>query len=318
LEAEAMRQGQLDAVVRHLRRLAGARPGQLTDNQLLQQFVTYQDEEAFASLVRRHGGLIRTVCRHILHQEEDVEDALQATLLVLARKASSIRRPHAVASWLYGVAYRTAMNAKKTRGRRRQRERQAICRSPEQPVSEAALRELQLILDEEVQRLPEKYRAPFILCCLEGKSKTEAAEQLGWKEGTVSGRLAEARKRLQQRLLRRGVTLSAALCVTGVFQNTAAAVSATVVRAVLSYTVGKTGAVSASAVALAKGVLKGMVLTELKLGLVLLLAVGAVAGGMGLAVHHAYPAQTSASMEPERPQTGASVRCSRHRRWTRG
>lgn len=300
-----MGRGQLDAVVRHLRRLAGGPPIQCSDAQLLEQFVTHRDEEAFASLVRRHGGLIRTVCRHILHHEEDVDDALQATLLVLARKAGSIRKPSAVASWLYGVAYRIAMNAKKTTARRRWRERQATSRSPEQPVSEATLRELQAILDEELQRLPEKLRVPLILCCLEGKSKAGAAHELGWKEGTVSGRLAEARKRLQQRLLRRGVTLSAALCATGIFQETADAVPATVIHEVLSYTAGKTGAVSASAVALTKGVLKGMILTKLKLGLVMLLAVGAVAGGMGLAVHHAYPALTSASIKPERPQTGA-------------
>lgn len=295
-----MRQGQLDAVVRHLRRLADAPVAEGTDAQLLQQFVACRNEEAFATLVRRHGGLIRTVCRHILHREEDVEDALQATLLVLACKAAAIRKANSVASWLYGVAYRTAMNAKKTAARRRQRERQAESRSPEQPVSEAVLRELQTILDEEVQRLPQKYRAPFVVCCLEGKSKAEAARELGWKEGTVSGRLAQARKRLQQRLSRRGVTLSAALCATGVFQDTAAAaVPAAVIRAVLSFAAGKTSAVSIPAVTLAEGVVKAMLATKLKLGAVLLLTLGVLATGVGLAAHHGFAARQAEASQPE-------------------
>src|SRR5262245_57307674 len=164
-----MPRGPLGPVARHLRRRAGgpAAP-ELTDVQLLQRFVAERDEAAFAALVRRHGALVRAVCRRVLPCAEDVEDALQATLLVLARRAASIRKGPAVASWLYGAAYRTAMNAKKSAARRRAYERRPGGRPPEQPVSEAALRELQALLGEEVDRLPEHHRAPFVLCCLEG------------------------------------------------------------------------------------------------------------------------------------------------------
>src|SRR5262249_673967 len=142
----------------------------------------------------------------------------------------SIRKATSVASWLYGVAYRTAMNARRARTRRGETQREPQGRSREQPVTEAALREVQEILAREVDGLPEKYRAPFVLCCLDGRSKAEAAHELGWKEGTVSSRLVRARRELQKRLGLRGVALSAALCAAELGRAGAAAVQPALVQ----------------------------------------------------------------------------------------
>src|SRR5262245_23615184 len=206
-----MAEPQLASVLRSLRHLSGAVPGgELTDTQLLRRFTGDREETAFAALLERHGRLVWSVCRHILRHEQDAEDAFQATFLVLARRATSIRKGESLASWLYGVAYRVALKARA----RAARLAQALPTPPAStsgPVAEAALREVQAILDDEVQLLPEKFRAPFVLCCLEGRSKADAARELGWKEGTVSGRLAQARERLRRRLARRGVSLTAAL-----------------------------------------------------------------------------------------------------------
>src|SRR5262249_12430050 len=144
----------------------------------------------------------------------DAEDAFQATFLVLARKASSIRKQASVSSWLYGVAYRVAMKAKVQLARMRRQDRQAVARTATDPAEDLTWREVQQVLDEELQRLPEKFQAPLLLCYLEGKTRDEAAQQLGWTEGMVKGRLERARELLRSRLARRGVTLSAGLLAT--------------------------------------------------------------------------------------------------------
>src|SRR5262249_22740610 len=150
------------------------------------------DAAAFAALVRRHGPTVLGVCRRVLHNAHDAEDAFQATFLVLVRKGRSIAKREALSSWLYGVAYRVALKAQADLVRRRQHERQAAGRFDEASQPETTGDDLRPILDEEVNRLPDKYRRPIVLCYFEGKTYQEAARLLGWPAGTTSVRLARA------------------------------------------------------------------------------------------------------------------------------
>jgi RNA polymerase sigma factor (sigma-70 family) len=280
---------QLGPVLRHLRQLVAPQGAEdRTDRQLLHAFATHTDQAAFAILVRRHGPLVLGVCRRVLQQAQDAEDAFQATFLVLARKAASIRNGEALVSWLHGVAYRMAMSTKRNAARRRVHEAQAPAAPPRDPAREAAWREVQTLLDEEIQRLPEKYRAPFLLCCLDNYSRAEAAGELGLKEGTVWSRLAEARKQLRQRLARRGVTLSAVLGAAALAGAARAALPArlaerTVRAAVLDATGQAAGGfISAEVNALVEGVTRTMLTIKAKLVTVLLLAAGLLAAGAGV------------------------------------
>jgi RNA polymerase sigma factor (sigma-70 family) len=287
-----MPRGDLNALARYLRRAAGDPTArELTDAQLLDRYLGCQDHNAFAMLVRRHGSMVRSVCRNVLHHEHDADDAFQATFLVLASKAASIREATALASWLHGVAFRTAMKAKKARKRYAE---QQDCEggTADQAATAASLREVQAIVDEELNRLAEKYRAPFVLCCLEGKSRAEAATELGWKEGTVSSRLAQARKELQKRLTRRGVALTAAMCAVELSRTAAAAAVGPALRgrtieAALAFAAGKAVGgelMPAQAAVLAKAVMHGMLATKLKITTVLVVAIGLTASAGALAI----------------------------------
>jgi RNA polymerase sigma factor (sigma-70 family) len=280
-----MSQSQLDRLACRVRELAGALVAKDTsDADLLERFTTAGDSAALAALVERHAGLVWSVCARVLPRPEDAEDAFQATFLVLLRKAGSVRKRGAVASWLYGVARRTAVHMRRSAARRARAAGLPAGREPELPVAAAALRELQVLLDQEVQRLPEMYRAPFVLCVLEGRSRAEAARELGWKEGTVAGRLARARELLQRRLARRGVALAAALCAGAVAGQAPAAAApaalvASVTGSILRGTAGGATFHSATVVALAREVQRSIGTRVLLMAAVCLSAV-LLAGGV--------------------------------------
>lgn len=179
-----------------------------TDRQLLKRFATAHDESAFEMLVQRHGPIVLGVCRRLLRDDHSAEDAFQATFLVLVRKAASIQRPELLGNWLYGVAFRIASRARRNAARRSETERQVVYLPKAESLSELAHRELRAVLDEEMNQLPEKYRAPLVLCYLEGKTNEEAARQLGWPAGSMSWRLARGRELLRQRLEQRDVAYS--------------------------------------------------------------------------------------------------------------
>ncbi len=219
--------------------------GALTDGQLLERFATRRGEAAeaaFEGLVARHGSMVLRVCRGVLRDPHDVEDAFQAAFLVLVRKADSIGERDLIGPWLYGVAHRVALKARGLAARRRKREGPAPDAEPAS-VDEAPWLDLRPVLHEELNRLPEKYRRPVILCHLQGLTHAEAAQELAWPVGTVSVRLSRARKLLHDRLVRRGLTATASLWVTAL---TAEAASASVPPALIQST-------AALALALAAG-----------------------------------------------------------------
>ena len=313
-----MPRANLRSVVRYMRQALGAQKAPApTDAQLLQQFCSQRDEEAFAVLVYRHGGLVRAVCRRVLHHDQDAEDAFQATFLVFASKAHSIRKRVSVVSWLHGVAYRVAMNAKRARRLPVLDSSAAAGPGQDEPAKAAALREVQAIVDEELNKLPEKYRAPFVLCCLEGKSRAEAAAELSLLEGTVSSRMARARQQMQQRLTRRGVVLSAALCAIDLTRSATPAIgpafadrTAMAAVAFAAGLVGTSGPASAPVIALAKGVLIAMSTTsKLKIATALVLIFGFLATTGAIARQVLAPAagEEQAKTTPTTPPNQAPV-----------
>jgi RNA polymerase sigma factor (sigma-70 family) len=274
--------GQLEGVVRRLRTAALLGPADEGDGPLLERFLARRDEAAFEVLVRRHGPMVLGVCRRILGNAADADDAFQATFVVFVRKAASIRPRSRLGSWLYGVARKTALKAKAMNQKRRLKERQAA--SAVRPAPDATWAALLEVLDDELAALPEKYRAPIVLCDLEGLSYREASARLGCPQGTLSGRLTRARLLLARRLRRRGLSLSGGGLAAALTGKAAAAVSpsllALTVRAGL---LGTAGAASARILTLAEGVLKMMLLSKIKVasGVLLFVAVAAAAGWVG-------------------------------------
>jgi RNA polymerase sigma factor (sigma-70 family) len=297
-----MPERQPEAAFSKLRQwLAAECDSQLPDAQLVARFIANREEAAFAALVRRHGSMVRGVCQSVLHQAQDAEDACQATFLVLAKKAGSIRKKTSVACWLHGVAYRLARKLK--RRQRRAAAGQAERPAPDNPVDELTWREVRQIVHEELERLPEKYRQPLILFYLEGRTHEEAARQLGWTHGTLRGMLRRGREMLRQRLTRRGLALTAPLFVGALIPGTAGVTLAqTIARSAVSFVSGKplgTG-ISVQAIALAKGGLSAMTMTKLTVAATLITTLSVLAGGAGLATFQAREGEQPVAAQREK------------------
>jgi RNA polymerase sigma factor (sigma-70 family) len=298
-----MATGQMSRVIHHLRRAALLEDEKLSDGQLVDDFLTRREETAFEALVRRHGPMVLGVCRRVLHNEHDAEDAFQATFLVLVRKAASLRPRDTVGNWLYGVAYNTALKARAQAVRRRAKEAM-VKDMPRQDTPETA-QDWQPLLDQELSRLPDKYREAVVLCDLEGKTREQAGRQLGIPAGTLSGRLTTARRLLAKRLTLRGVTMSAGALAASLAPQVASAsvplpLVAITVKAAAGLAAGEVaaGVISAQVAALTEGVMKAMFLTKLRVTAALLVAIGLFAAGGGtlvqsLAATAADPAATA-------------------------
>jgi RNA polymerase sigma factor (sigma-70 family) len=302
-----MTEGPLRKLVEHLRHTAQTGEGDLTDSQLLTRFLARRDEAAFAILLRRHGPMVLGVCRRVLGDAHDAEDAFQATFLVLVRKAPVIRRRELLGNWLYGVACRTALEARTAAARRRAKERAAA--RPE-AVEPPPAGERWHLLDQELNGLPERYRLPLLLCDLEGKTRKEAARLLGCPEGTVSGRLSRARSLLARRLSRHGPHLLGGAVATGLAPQVAsasvpAALAGTTIRAAVALASGQklaAGIVSSNATLLTEGVLRAMWMTKVRIAAAVLVAVAAIGVGAGALYLPASAGQASTAPEPQAPQ----------------
>jgi RNA polymerase sigma factor (sigma-70 family) len=295
----------MTGIVEYIRRAVPPRNGAgASDRELLGEYVGRRDEAALSALVSRHGPMVWGVCRRVLGNHHDAEDAFQATFLVLVRKAASIASRDLLANWLYGVAYQTARKARATATKRKSREKQ-VMDMPDVAAREQDLwDDIQPVLDHELSRLPDAYRAVVILCDLQGKSRKEAARQLRCPEGTVMGRLARARAKLAQRLRQRGVVLSGGALAAVVSHRALAGVPPTVVSSTVKVAsqFGAAGVViSGQVAALAEGVLKAMLFTKLKVATAIMVVAIAVAGSGGL-LYQTQAAQPTATQSQEDDQ----------------
>jgi RND family efflux transporter MFP subunit len=284
----------LHKVVRYLHTVAGTDSSVgPTDGQLLDRYVSQRDEAAFELLLWRHGTMVLNVCRRVLHDQHDAEDAFQATFLAFVRKARSIVRREAVAGWLYRVAFRVAVEAREKAHKTCVRELIGAEEPAMEPSQEADWHELRPVLDEELNRLPERLRLPLVLCYLEGKTNEEAARQLGCPPGTIFSRLARGREMLRRRLISRGLVLSTSGLTIMLTQNSVSATASALLisptlKAALLFASAQSAAGTAPArvIELAEGVLRAMCMTKLKLVTALFLVLGVLLAG-GIVTRHA-------------------------------
>ena len=302
-----MATGSLHAVLDHLRAIGNAR---VNDAQLLQHYIDTEDEAAFAAVVRRHGRLVLGVCRRILGYGPDAEDAFQATFVVLARKARSIRKRSSLASWLHGVARRVAVHARGQRTRRQgivEDLTDAVQFAEDKtmgadPVDRASLRELATTLDEELERLPAGCRDAVVVCLIGGRSHTEAAKQLGWSLGTLKSRVARGRELLQKRLQRRGIGLGSTALSASLVQQAQAYVPAALLQSTIRSAAHKT--MSPAVAALAKAGLATLS-TKFKVSVAVLLLAGITLAGVGLSADG--HTKCADSPEPKKAATVATI-----------
>jgi RNA polymerase sigma factor (sigma-70 family) len=277
------------------------------DGELLSRFIEQHDGEALAAIVRRHAGMVWGVCNRALQSQQDAEDAFQSTFLVLVRKATSIVPRGNVGNWLYGVANQVTTHAKRGIARRRRREVQVI-EMPDTLAQPGLSLDLRFVLDEELVRLPDIYRAVGVLCDLEGRTRREVARLLGVPDGTVGGRLARARALLAERLTRRGVVFSSGSMAAALSAGTASAsvppalVASTIMAASLLAAGQTAGVVSAKVAALTEGVVKAMSVYKLKAALSAVLLLGLLAAG-ATALHYG----AAAAQEDRKPVAEKTV-----------
>jgi RNA polymerase sigma factor (sigma-70 family) len=288
MRATDMAVGQSSPLMQYIRRVAysGTAEG-ATDGQLLEQYLVAENQAAFAALVKRHGPMVHAVCRRVLGNAHDADDAFQAVFIVLMRKARTIMSCESLGGWLHGVAYRTALKARSSAVRRLFMEKRAAATGTVEDDLEAGWQDLRPILDQEIARLPENYRLPFVLCYLEGKTNAQAARQLRWPLGTVATRLARAREHLRKGLTRRGAGLAAGLLIATASRT---AFAASVSNGLGGFTTGAAmravaskvlfgGTASGRAIALAKGVVQAMWMSKVRSAAIVLVAIGAIVGG---------------------------------------
>jgi cobalt-zinc-cadmium efflux system membrane fusion protein len=310
-----MPSSRANPVLHYVRKVAAAnslleRP----DPELLDSFSHQRDESAFEALVRRHGPMVLGLCLRILRNEQDAEDAFQATFLVFSTKAASLRPQKSLAGWLYRVAYRTAQKARLDAALRRKHEGRAAAAPIVDPLAQLTVQEAHEVLDRELNRLADRLRVPLVLCYLEGLTRDEAAQRLGWPVSLLKSWLEQARERLRSRLTSRGLPL-AGIYVASVFRE---GVASTVVPSILltstvkaAVAVGTSGtAVSlagAKVAALTEGVLKAMFMTKLKSAALGLLVLAVLGLGMGIYAQNGWTekaaAEPAATLEPGRRDT---------------
>src|SRR5262245_2929711 len=293
-----MANSQTDTLLRHIRCMAEGGP--LTDGELLGRFTNRGDESAFAELVRRHGPMVLSVCRGVLRHRQDAEDAFQAAFLILARKARSVHQA-SLGGWLHAVAYHVSCKARVRAARRRELEARVAPAPAAEAPPDLTVRELLAAVHEELNRLPEKYRAPLVLCYLQERTQDEAARQLGCTEGVLRGRLYRGRAWLRARLVRRGLDLPAGLSAFLLAHGLASAVPAALAAGALRCAAGS---VPARVAALAEAGLRALSPLRVGLAAALVLTLGVLGVGASL-LPQAQPAAAPAQRPPARAEKPA-------------